>query len=64
MSGRRTIGSSIGRSMKVMGEREPVASRMDSAISSTVSSSGQPTLTGPARSLAATASTPLTVSST
>jgi hypothetical protein len=46
-----------------MGERDPASAMILAAISPTVVSSGFPMLTGPARSLAASSSSPRTVSS-
>src|SRR5690349_4151933 len=64
VSGRRTAGSSTGRGMNSIGEALPVMSLIVSASRSTVSSREPPILTGPAKSLAARAKIPATVSST
>jgi hypothetical protein len=64
MSGQRTAGSSVGRSMKPMADADPVSEMTVRASSSMVISVGLPRFTGPRRSEAAMARMPRTVSST
>src|SRR3954447_5516067 len=55
MSGQRRRGSSVTPDTKSIGDVLPAMSRISSAMRRTVSSSGLPTLTGPAKSLCANA---------
>ena len=64
VSGRRTDGSSTGRSTWMIVEADPASSMTHRARSSMESSCGLPRLTGPGSSLSARASTPATRSST
>ena len=64
VSGRRTLGSSTGRSTKAMADREPVAAMTSRAMSSTERSSGVPMFTRVAMLLECMRKMPSTVSST
>src|SRR5712691_576217 len=64
MSGRRCLGSSIGRGRSSMALEDPASRMMISASSRTVTSFGLPRLTGSSSPLSSVASTPRTRSDT
>ena len=64
MSGRRTAGSSVGRSMNTISDPEPARSRIHVARSSMEISFGLPMFIGPEWSVAAKRRMPSTRSST